>query len=200
MSHYYLNDPNLKSKYNIVKYTFRGSELSFITNTGVFSRERIDFGTNLLINSFEDQDLKNKKILDLGCGYGVIGLSIAKAFLGSTVHLIDINERAIELAIKNAELNKVKNVNIYPSNLYQEVEEKFDVIISNPPIRAGKEVVHQVVENGYNHLNQGGMIWMVIQKKQGANSLIKKIEEVFKNAIIVKKTNGYCIIKTIKNI
>ena len=200
MSHYYLNDPNLKSKYNNVKYTFREFELSFITNTGVFSRERIDFGTNLLINSFEDQDLKNKKILDLGCGYGVIGLSIAKAFLGSTVHLIDINERAIELAIKNAELNKVKNVNIYPSNLYQEVEEKFDVIISNPPIRAGKEVVHQVVESGYNHLNQGGMLWMVIQKKQGANSLIKKIEEVFKNAIIVKKTNGYCIIKTIKNI
>lgn len=200
MSHYYINDPDLKSKYNTVKYTFRGYELSFVTNTGVFSRERIDFGTNLLINSFEDQDLKNKKILDLGCGYGVIGLSIAKAFSDSIVHLIDINERAIELAFKNAKTNIINNVTIYQSNLYQAVDERFDVIISNPPIRAGKDVVHQIVETGYEYLNQDGMLWVVIQKKQGANSLIKKIEEVFKNAIIVKKTNGYYIIKALKNI
>lgn len=198
MSHYYLNDPNLKTELKKVTYTFRGKNLVFFTDRGVFSRERIDFGTNLLINSLTDSDLFNKHILDIGCGYGIVGISIGKAFSGSLIEMVDVNLRALELAQQNAVNNKVNNVAIYESNLYERVASEFDCIISNPPIRAGKEVVQRIISEGYRFLKSNGSIWVVIQKKQGAESLMKKMEEIFSNLEIVRKDKGYYILKSIK--
>ena len=198
MSHYVINDKLLESNIKEIKYTFRNQEFTFKTDLGVFSKDRVDFGTNLLINSFLDSDLKNKKILDLGCGYGIIGILIAKIYKDSYIDMVDINLRALQLTKQNALSNLVKNVNIYESNLFSNIITKFDLIISNPPIRAGKEVVHGIIADGYNHLNPNGIIQVVIQKKQGAESLMKKMEEIFSNLEIVKKDKGYFILRSIK--
>ena len=124
---------------------------------------------------------------------------IAKANPTCEVELIDINEKAVNLAMENKIKNLVKNATIYVSNLYENVKNTFDVIVSNPPIRAGKVVVHAVVIDAYNYLNSSGEIYLVIQKKQGAASLEKKLLEVFGNVEVVNKKNGYFILKSIKN-
>ena len=111
--------------------------------------------------------------------------------------MIDINSRAIDLAKQNAERNQV-DANIFQSNIYESVTGKFDYVISNPPIRAGKKVVHQVIEEAYDHLNQGGTLTIVIQKKQGAPSAKAKMEDVFGNAEVVKKDKGYYILRSEK--
>ena len=196
MPHYYTNDnvyTNNEYKFN---YTFKGIEFSFLASDGVFSKRRVDFGTNVLINSLED--LSNKKVLDLGCGVGVMGILIAKGFKGTSVTLSDVNEKALEFANKNIDLNNVKNAKTVVSSLFDNIDETFDVIVSNPPIRAGKQIVHGVVKDGYHHLNKGGFVYVVIQKKQGAESLKKVMEETFGNVQTVNKENGYMIYKSIK--
>lgn len=198
MSHYFKNDSNLGSKTNVVLYDFKGERLKFITDLGVFSKERIDFGTNVLLNSIHEEDIENKKVLDVGCGYGIIGLSIAKRYKNSFVEMVDVNLRAIELAKQNKESNKIDNARIYESNAYERVSDLFDCILTNPPIRAGKDVVHTIVLESVKHLNEGGNIYLVIQKKQGAPSLIKEMENVFLSVEVVNKKNGYYILKGIK--
>ena len=197
MPHYYTNDnvyTNNEYKFN---YTFKGIEFSFLASDGVFSKRRVDFGTNVLINSLED--LSNKTVLDLGCGVGVMGILIAKGFKGTSVTLSDVNEKALEFANKNIDLNNVKNAKTVVSSLFDNIDETFDVIVSNPPIRAGKQIVHGVIKEGFNHLNKGGFVYVVIQKKQGAESLIKYMEEVFGNCEILNKEKGYYIIKSTYN-
>lgn len=197
MNHYYTNNVNLKNEIRTIKYTYKGSEISFKTDSGVFSKEHIDFGTNVLLNSLED--LSNfSTLLDVGCGYGTIGLSIAKAYKNLKVDMIDINERAIGLANLNAKENNVDNAIAIVSNIYENINATYDVIISNPPIRAGKKVVFEIVEKANEHLNLNGFIYVVIQKKQGAPSLINKMEEVYENTEIVNKEKGYYIIKSVK--
>ena len=193
MSHYYVNDNNLKSDKHIVTYTYKGNVLKYNADNGVFSKDRVDFGTNVLLNALPDIE-DNKKILDVGCGYGVIGIAIAKSNKKIMAEMVDVNERAVDLAKENINLNKVDNVKVYLSNLYEKVEGTFDYIISNPPIRAGKEIVHGVAACGYEHLKAGGKIYLVIQKKQGAPSLEKKLLEVFGNVETVDKRNGYFVL------
>lgn len=197
MSHYYQNDPNLKSKIKEINYDYRGEKLKLLTDSGVFSKERIDFGTNLLLNNIKPE-LDSLSVLDVGCGYGIIGLAIAKKYKNSKVHLVDVNLRAIELAEENGKLNNLSNINIYESNIYENVKEKFDVIITNPPIRAGKKIVHEIVLGSYDYLNDGGEIYVVIKKTQGAPSLIKEMEKLFFSVVIVEKRSGYYIVKGIK--
>ena len=137
-------------------------------------------------------------MLDLGCGVGIIGILIAKGFKGTNVTLSDVNEKALEFANKNIDLNNVKNARTVVSNLFENIDETFDVIVSNPPIRAGKAIVHGVIKDGFNHLCKGGFVYVVIQKKQGAESLKKVMEETFGNVTVVNKENGYMIYKSIK--
>ena len=196
MPHYYTNDnvySNNEYKFN---YTFKGKEFTFIANDGVFSKRRVDFGTNLLINSLED--LSNKTILDLGCGVGVIGILVAKGYENTNVTMSDVNIHAIDLANKNIKLNGVNNANTIVSSLFDNIDSNFDIIISNPPIRAGKTIVHGVIKEGFSHLNKGGMVYVVIQKKQGAESMKKVMEETFGNVTLINKDNGYMIYKSAK--
>lgn len=197
MGHYFINDTNLKSNKKNIGYTFLGENISFTTDNGVFSKERIDFGTNLLLNSMEDLT-QYKTLLDVGCGIGVIGISIAKKYPLINVQMIDVNQRAISLAKENIKNNRINNCVCYESNVYENVNDFFDVIVSNPPIRAGKEIVHKIASEAKNYLSNNGVFYAVVQKKQGANSFEKKLEEVFENVEIVNKDCGYIIFKSIK--
>lgn len=197
MGHYFVNDPNLKSNKKEIKYTFLGEDVIFNTDNGVFSKDRVDFGTNVLLNSLDD--LSNfKSVLDVGCGVGVIGISIAKKYSNIKVEMIDVNERAILLAKENIRKNNITNCECYLSDIYSNVTKTFDMIISNPPIRAGKIVVHGIASGAYDKLNQGGAFYAVVQKKQGADSFKKKLGEIYSTVEILTKDSGYIIFKACK--
>ena len=193
---YFENNANLASNETKIKYYFKKTELTFISDNGVFSKGGIDFGSSLLLRSLELND--SKTVLDVGCGYGTIGLTIAKTNPNVLVDMVDVNDRAIGLSIKNKELNDIKNAEIFASYIYENVIKKYDLIISNPPIRAGKKVVHGISLEAIKHLNDGGSYWCVIQKKQGAPSLLKALSEVYEEVEIITKDAGYWIIQAKK--
>ena len=197
MSHYYKYDPTLSDDIHTFAYTFRGHTLKFETNSGVFSKERVDFGTNVLLNSLPSLD-DTKSVLDVGCGVGIIGICIKKAYPNTSLTMVDINERCVELTSKNSSENAI-DAEVILSDMYEKVTGLFDLIVYNPPIRAGKAKVFEVVDGAYKHLNDNGSLICVIQKKQGAESLIKHMEEVFGNCEILNKEKGYYIIKSTYN-
>jgi len=197
--HYYSESPSSSSNPQTWTFELRGCKFRFTTDSGVFSKKEVDFGSRLLIESFEEPEIDGG-FLDVGCGYGPIGLALAKTFQNRRVELIDINERAIELANKNKEANRISNALVYRSDLFSAVgNKKFAAIVTNPPIRAGKSVVHAIFEQGYSHLLSKGELWVVIQKKQGAPSAIAKLESLFPNVEVVIKKKGYYIIKAKKD-
>lgn len=195
--HYYTSRPGAAHDEQQFSFVLRGHELRFFTDAGVFSRERIDFGSVLLI---ENMRLASRaRVLDVGCGYGPIGLTAAKFADQGRVTMIDVNERAVDLARRNAELNGIKNVDIRVSDVYTAVQgEEFDVILTNPPIRAGKEIVHRIFTEGHELLSVGGEMWVVIQKKQGAPSALKKLQETYREVEEVDRKKGYHIFRAVK--
>lgn len=196
--HYYSRKPQTESKPRHWNFTLLGYNFRFETDTGVFSKSEVDFGSRVLIDAFEAPDLEGP-ILDIGCGYGPIGLSIAKANEGKTVHLVDVNTRAIQLAEKNAAANGIQNVRIYESDGLSAVDTaNFAAIITNPPIRAGKETIFRFYDESYEKLISKGELWVVIQKKQGAPSTFSYLEEIFGQVDVVEKSRGYWIIKATK--
>lgn len=195
MSQYFTNDKEIKNEEIIVTYTFKGKELKLLSNAGVFSKNRVDFGTNLLLNHLE---LRGTKFLDLGCGYGIVGVAIASVDKEHNVLSVDVNERAVELTNQNYKANSIRNGKAIVNNAYQNLFEKFDMIITNPPIRAGKEVVYEMVLGGINHLDESGEMWVVIRKDKGGLSLLSKMQEIYSFAEVYKKRNGYLVIKAIK--
>jgi len=196
--HYYTNNVDAKSNEQSFDFTLRGHQLKFTTDIGVFSKKEVDFGTKLLIETFEEPKIAGD-FLDVGCGYGPIGLSLAKSFLSRNIHMIDVNERAVGLSQKNAQINGISNAEVYKSYIYEEVEGMFAAILSNPPIRAGKQVVHGIIEDAKEKILGGGELWIVIQKKQGAPSAEKKMVEVYGNCEVVEKKKGYFILKSKKD-
>ncbi|MEH7546934.1 MULTISPECIES: class I SAM-dependent methyltransferase [Bacillaceae] len=196
--HYYSRTQKVESNPKFWDFTLRKHVFSFKTDNGVFSKREVDFGSRILIESFIMPEVKGC-VLDVGCGYGPIGLSIAKEFSNRIVHMVDVNERAIELAKENASLNKITNVDIYESDRLLNVKgDTFAAILTNPPIRAGKQTVHDIFEQSYEHLVSNGELWIVIQKKQGAPSAIEKLKTLFSDVETVDKSKGYFIIKAIK--
>ncbi|WP_071130183.1 class I SAM-dependent methyltransferase [Enterococcus timonensis] len=195
--HYFTKNPNVEHNETTFTYTLKNRQLHFTTDAGVFSKSTIDFGSRLLIETFSPDNLLQGPLLDVGCGYGPIGLSLAPDF--PLVEMIDVNERAVNLAVKNASANQISNVEIHLSNIYQELhEQEFAAIVSNPPVRAGKSVVHEILSGAYDLLKTGGTLTIVLQKKQGAPSAEKKMLEVFGNVQVLKKDKGYYILQSIK--
>ncbi|TDL62279.1 class I SAM-dependent methyltransferase [Rhodococcus qingshengii] len=196
--HYYSRTQKVESEPKFWDFTLRNQLFRFKTDNGVFSKKEVDFGSRLLIEAFELPNVEGS-VLDVGCGYGPIGLSIAKNYPERIVHMIDVNERAIELSKANAEQNAVHNVEIYESDTLINVKEfNFAAILTNPPIRAGKKTVHDIFEQSYEHLVTGGELWIVIQKKQGAPSALEKLKERFTTVETIDKSKGYFIIKAVK--
>ena len=191
MGHYFSNE-DLKS--NIQKYDvdILGNRYSFYTDNGVFSKEKLDFGTRVLIENIPIQDLHGN-ILDVGCGYGVIDVILGKIvdanFLG-----VDVNRRALHLAEMNKKENKLLNINFIESSCYENVNEKFDFIITNPPIRAGKKIVYEIVMGAKDHLNENGTLFIVVRKEQGAKSMMRDLEKIYKVEVI-NKIKGFFVIK-----
>ncbi|NMA95570.1 MAG: class I SAM-dependent methyltransferase [Clostridiales bacterium] len=196
MEHYYSSRPTTTHDIRIVEYFIRGQRLELSTDSGVFSKGRVDFGTDLLINSMPDI---RGQILDLGCGYGPIGISLAVLNEDCIVHMTDINERAVSLAKNNIERNQILNAKAYVSEGFSNISNMFDIIVTNPPIRAGKKVIYPLFSESIDYLNAGGAIYMVIQKKQGALSAVKKLNEIYSNCSIIAKRKGYMILRSIKS-
>lgn len=195
--HYYSQRPEAAHQRQVHEAVLRGEKMKFMTDSGVFSKTGVDYGSRVLIEALEID--KTAKVLDVGCGYGPIGLSAAKLAPQGHVTMIDINERAVQLSTENAKLNGIANVTVLQSDLFASVkDEHFDVIVTNPPIRAGKATVHRIFEEGSQLLNEGGGMWIVIQKKQGAPSAKEKLEQLFAEVIEVTKDKGYRIFKAIK--
>ena len=194
MNHYFDNNENLKSEEIKRKAIINGKEFEFLTDNGVFSKKGLDFGTRSLLESIDTTKI-NGKVLDFGCGYGPIGIYISR-MTKAEVHMIDVNRRSLELARRNVNLNHV-NVQIYESNIYENVKETFDYIISNPPIRVGKKILYEILFKAYDYLKEKGELWIVVNKDQGAKSLMKDLEKTYK-VELVNKNKGFYIIRCIK--
>lgn len=194
---YYEDNQDLSHDFQTLTVELLGQSMRFKTDRGVFSKNGIDYGSRVLLENYQPESAKS--LLDVGCGYGTLGLTLAKKF-DLDVTMVDVNSRALDLCRQNAIDNAVSNSKIELSNIYESVSEKYDAIISNPPIRAGKEVVHEILAGAFGHLNDGGHLTTVIQKKQGAPSAQKKMEEVFGNCQLVARDKGYFILRSYKNI
>jgi len=193
MNHYYTKkNDDLKSNEKTIKVVIKDFNFSFITDHGVFSKAGLDFGSRLLIDSV--LGLKHEKILDMGSGYGPIGIIYKKFNPSSQVTMVDVNDRALALAKRNAKLNN-QEVEVKYSDVFSDVNDKYDLIITNPPIRAGKDIVYSIFEGAFEHLNDSGVLIFVINKKHGAPSAIKKCEEIFDKVSVITKKSGYNVIK-----
>ncbi|MGM9905502.1 class I SAM-dependent methyltransferase [Lactobacillus sp.] len=195
---YFTENPTASHDEHHVNYHLNGINLNLTTDAGVFSKNRVDYGSGVLIEQMLDQDLPGGNILDVGCGYGPIGLFAAKKWPDRQVDMVDVNERAMDLARRNAAANGAGNVNIFASDRYQEVAGQYAMIVTNPPIRAGKAIWSSILSEAKDHLLEGGILLVVIQKKQGAPSAKKLMAASFGNCEILTRDKGYYILKSVK--
>ena len=198
MSHYFDLDPSLASKERNIEFVIDGRIITLVSDNGVFSKNKVDEGSLAFLKVIVPLRLSGK-ILDLGCGYGTIGLTIALTSPEARLDLADINTRALALCEKNAEkLGVSHRVTVLQSDIYQNIEGKYDSIVVNPPIRAGKVVTYAMYEGAINHLIDGGSLFIVIRKNQGAPSASKYIQGIFGNITLLKKDKGYYIYQATK--
>lgn len=188
----YFENANLPSKIIEFEAYFLKTKFIFKSDNGVFSKEKLDFGTRLLLESLPLKEMSGD-VLDLGCGYGVVSIILSK-FTNCNIDAVDVNHRALHLFEMNIKLNKVNNINFFESDCYEKVNKKYDYIITNPPIRAGKEVVYKMLKGAKEHLKENGYLYFVMRKDHGAKTAIKDISLIY-NCEIIKKDKGFFVIK-----
>ena len=190
----YFDNARLPSKIEEYHTKVFGVSFIFKTDNGVFSKEKLDFGTRVMLENLPLEEIHGD-ILDLGCGYGVVSIILSK-FLDANFDAVDINKRALHLAKINMKENSSFGIHFFESDVYDKVDKKYDFIITNPPIRAGKDVVYSMLMGASEHLKKDGSLFFVIRKDQGAKSTIKMLESLYDIHIICKK-NGFFVIRCI---
>ena len=190
MAYYFDKNTNVKSNEVTTRAEIGGKLYTFKTDNNVFSKRGLDFGTRTLLESIDIKNISGD-VLDFGCGYGPIGIYI-KSNTEANVDMIDVNERALNLARSNASINKV-NVNIFESDIYSNVEKKYDYIITNPPIRVGKKILYEILIKAKDYLKENGHLIFVINKDQGAKSTMRDMEEYY-SVKLIEKNKGFYVI------
>lgn len=189
----YFSNEDLPSKIRRVDCFVLGKKFTFLTDNGVFSKDGLDFGSRLLLETIPLEEVGGK-ILDVGCGYGVFGIVLNK-ITGAYVDMIDVNKRAVHLTNMNIDENKCSNINAFESFTYEKINSKYSSIVTNPPIRAGKSVVYDIVMNAKDYLEKNGKLFLVIRKEQGAKSLLIDLKKVYSKVDILEKRKGFYIIE-----
>ncbi len=190
LEHYFTNNANLPSNIRMIKYEYDTYSFAFLSDNGVFSKSQIDYGSRLLVETIlkKNQEVINN-LLDVGCGYGFIGITLSK-ILNCSATLIDVNKRALHLTEKNIKENNVK-AECFSSNIYENVQNQYDLIVTNPPIRAGKDVVLKILTEAEKHLTKNGHLWFVIRKDQGAKSICKTLSSFYKIETVERNRGFY---------
>lgn len=196
MSHYFTDNQNVPHDRKEFSFRFLGIDVKLLTDSGVFSKDHLDPGSELLIQYLYRQSLTGR-FGDVGCGYGPIGIILKKLVPSLEVVMFDVNSRAVQLAKENAKLNEA-DVSVIVSNGFEAVEGQFDVIALNPPIRAGKEVIYSLFEQAHQRLVDGGKFLIVIRKQHGAQSAATKLREIFGNCERLGRNQGYHVYMSIK--
>ena len=190
MSFYFDKTTDVKSKEIITTAEINGKKYFFKTDNNVFSKRGLDFGTRTLLETIKILNIQGE-VLDFGCGYGPIGIYI-KSNKETSVDMIDVNQRALNLASTNAKLNNV-DVNIFESNIYSNITKKYDFIITNPPIRVGKKILYEILIGAKEFLKENGHLIFVINKDQGARSTIKELEKYY-IVKVLNKNKGFFVV------
>ena len=198
MAHYYDSDPQVASKIRDISFEINGRKITLKSDNGVFSKDRVDEGSLAFLKVLLPLNLTGK-ILDLGCGYGTIGLTIAMFSPTASVTLADVNKRALALCEENSKLLGLsQRVTCLQSDIYSNVEGPYDSIVVNPPIRAGKKVTWEMYRGAYSRLISGGSLYIVIRKAQGAESASQYVKEIFGNITLLNRKKGYLVFQAKK--
>ena len=193
--HYYTRVPQSESRPESCEYTYRGIPLTFRTDAGVFSKGEVDTGTRLLLEALPEE--MRGDILDLGCGWGVIGIAVARKWPETRVTMADVNTRALDLSRENAKQNRADVSCIESGGMAALAGRTFDAVITNPPIRAGKQVIYRMFADAAKSLNPGGALYLVIRKQQGAESAIKYLQTIFGSVEKLDRSGGFWVIRAI---
>ena len=195
--HYYTRVPQSESRPVDCEYSYRGIPLSFRTDAGVFSKGEVDTGTKLLLEALPEE--MAGEVLDLGCGWGVIGISIARKWPETRVTMADVNTRALDLSRENARRNQAEVTCAESDGMAAFKGKTFDAVVTNPPIRAGKQVIYGMFADAAESLKPGGALYLVIRKQQGAESCMKYLQTIFDSVEKLDKSGGFWVIKAMKN-
>ena len=192
--HYYTVNPTSEHDVRRVSVEVLGNALQFDTDAGVFSRDGLDTGTQVLLEALPPL---SGRILDLGCGWGPVGVALKKSYPETEIVMTDVNQRAADLSKSNLALNRV-SAQVLQGDGFENVEGKFDFVITNPPIRAGKQAIYGMFADAREHLNDGGELYIVIRKQQGAPSALKYLSEIYSESEVVEKEAGFWVIRSVK--
>ena len=190
--YYYTSAPTSEHEERSFRAVFAGRVLAFDTDAGVFSKQHVDPGSELLCKSLPDTI--SGRVLDMGCGWGAMTVMTLARFPKAEMTMADVNERALGLAVSNVEKNRMMAKAVL-SDGFEKIEGMFDAVITNPPIRAGKAVIYKMFEDAKAHLRENGSLYLVIRKQQGAPSALKFLKELYRKAEVIERDGGYWIIR-----
>ena len=196
--HYFTDNRDLPSRRRQIAFSFEGKDYTFTADDGVFSKSEVDRGSLVLLKAVVNEPLQGR-VLDLGCGYGVIGVVLKTNFPDLSVTAVDVNPRATELASLNGEANHAPMEVLVSDGFEQLGDRMFEAVITNPPIRAGKKVIYRMFEEAYAHLSEGGAFYAVIRRNQGAESAMKKLADVFGSCDLIDRGRGYWVLRSVRS-